>query len=89
MASDLGYVIIGGDFNAKVAAADDTLVGDRRFLKESGLLVQRGCSCAKANLHGQLLVDFCLSTALLMGTGRLPGDTMAPASSHAELPTAD
>ena len=80
MASELGYVIIGGDFKTKVAAADDTVVSDRRFLEKSGLPIQRGCSCAKANLDGQLLVDFCLSTALLMGTGRLPGDTMAPAS---------
>ena len=32
------------------------------------------------NLHGHLLVDLCLATSTLLGTGRVPGDAHAPAS---------
>ena len=80
MASELGYVILGADFNAKVAAADDTLMSDRPVLEASGLPVQRGCSHDATNLHGRLLIDFCLSTSLLMGTGRLRGGDTATAT---------
>ena len=80
MAQGLGYVILGGDFNAKVADMDDVLLPDRQFLEDSGLPCQRGCSHLVQNLHGQLLFDLCLSTSLLLGTGRLSGDAVASAS---------
>ena len=40
----------------------------------------RGSSHARYNLHGRVLVDHCLGASLFLGTGRLPGDALAPAS---------
>lgn len=80
MAQELGYVILGGDFNAKVAGLDDVLDADREFLEDCALSCHRGSSHPAVNLHGQLLIDLCLSTSLLLGTGRLRGDTDAPAT---------
>lgn len=73
-----GHVLLGGDFNAKVGGMDDVLVPDRQFLEGSGIPCQRGCP--SVNLHGRLLVDLCLATSTLLGTGRVSGDTHAPAS---------
>ena len=75
-----GHVILGGDFNAKVGGMDDVLVPDRQFLEGSGIPCQRGCSHPSVNLHGHLLVDLCLATSTLLGTGRVPGDAHAPTS---------
>ena len=75
-----GHVILGGDFNAKVGGMDDVLVPDRQLLEGSGIPCQRGCSHPSVNLHGHLLVDLCLATSTLLGTGRVPGDAHAPTS---------
>ena len=70
-----GYVILGGDFNAKVANHD--ISGpDMDFPEDSGiapLKFHRGMSSPRENLHGRLLIDFCMRTSLLLGTGRLWG----------------
>ena len=79
-AQELGYVMIGGDFNAKVADLDDVAVSDEEFLQDSGLPRHRGSSHARYSLHGRVLVDLCLDASPFLGTGRLPGDALAPAS---------
>ena len=75
-----GHVILGSGFYVKVAGMDDVLVPDRQFLEGSGIPCQSGCSYPSVNLHGHLLVDLCLATSTLLGTGCVPGDAHAPAS---------
>ena len=72
-----GYVILGGDFNAKVASRSDISGSDMDFLEDSGIAFHRGMSSPRENLHGRLLIDFCMRTSLLLGTGRLLGDVTA------------
>ena len=68
-----GYVIRGGDFNAKVASRSDISGSDMDFLEDSGIAFHRGMSSPRENLHGRMLIDFCMRTSLLLGTGRLLG----------------
>ena len=83
LAQQHGYVVLGGDFNAKVSNLPDVLVSEQQqFIFDSGLCCERGSSHAGVNLHGQLLLDLCSSTTLVLGTGRLPGDTSALAASR-------
>ena len=79
-AQALGHNIFGGDFNAKFGGMDDVLVPYRQFLGGSGIACQRYCSHPSVNLHGHLLVDLCLATSTLLGTGRVSGNAHAPAS---------
>ena len=72
-----GYVILGGDFNAKVASRIDISGSDMDFLEDSGIAFHRGMSSPRENLHGRMLIDFCMRTSLLLGTGRLLGDMAA------------
>ena len=72
-----GYVILGGDFNAKVAARNDVAISDMEYMHESGMAVHRGMCSPKENLHGRLLTDLCVGSGLLLGTGRLLGDMAA------------
>ena len=67
----------GGDFNAKVASRSDISGSDMDFLEDSGIAFHRGMSSPRENLHGRLLIDFCMRTSLLLGTGRLLGDMTA------------
>ena len=81
LAQQHGYVVLGGDFNAKVSNLPDVLVSEQQqFIVDSGLCCERGSSHARVNLHGQLLLDLCSSTTLVLGTGQLPGDTSALAT---------
>ena len=72
-----GYVILGGDFNAKVASRNDISGSDMDFLEDSRIAYHRGMSSPRENLHGRLLIDLCMKTSLLLGTGRLLGDMPA------------
>ena len=72
-----GYVILGRDFNAKVAGRNDVAFSDMEYMHESGMSCQRGVSSPKENLHGRMLADLCTGSGLLLGTGRLIGDMTA------------
>ena len=75
-----GYVILGGDFNAKVANRNDISGSDMDFLEDSGISFHRGMSSPRENLHGRMLymlINFCMRTSLLLGTGRLLGEMTA------------
>ena len=81
LAQQHGYVVLGGDFNAKVSNLPDALVSKQRhFILASRLCCERGSSHAGVNLHGQLLLDLCSSATLVLGMGQLPGDTSALAT---------
>ena len=80
LAQQQGYVLLGGDFNARVGVLDDVLPPARSFLEASGLPCQRAAVNGSFDLYGELLVDFCLGSGLLLGTGRLPGDVPAVAT---------
>ena len=81
LAEQQGYVLLGGDFNAKVSTLLDVVDDDaQQSIQDSGLPCDRGSSSPRVNLHGQLLIDFCHNASLLLGTGRLPGDGSAQAT---------
>ena len=64
----------GGNFNAKVADRNHVAFLDMNYMHDSGITCQRHVSSPKENLHGRLLTDLCVSSGLLLGTGRLLGD---------------
>ncbi len=66
-----GYVLLGGDFNARVADLSDVSSHERAFLEGSGLSSQRRSSSSSFNLHGQLLIDLYHGASLMLGKGRL------------------
>ena len=72
-----GYVILGGDSNAKVAGRNDVAFSDMEYVHESGMSCQRGVPSPKGNSHARLLTDLCMGSGLLLGIGRLFGDKTA------------
>ena len=62
-----GYVLIGGDFNARVGSYGEC------FPQGLGM---RGCTDATINGHGRRLLHLCNHTGLMLCTGRALGDTM-------------
>ncbi|KAK9817444.1 hypothetical protein WJX74_007421 [Apatococcus lobatus] len=81
LAQQHSYVVLGGDFNAKVFNLPDALVSEQQqLILDSGLPFGRGSSHARVNLHGRLVLGFCAKTRLLLGTERLLGDATAPAT---------
>ena len=48
-----GYIILGGDFNAKVASRSDISGSDMDFVEDSGIAFHRGMSSPRENLHGR------------------------------------
>ena len=79
-ASALGKVVLMGDFNARVAARPDVDASAHADLLDCQLPVVRGCTDLHFGGHAKQLLHLCLSTDLILGTGRLPGDVPAPLS---------
>ena len=71
---------LGELLHARVADLSHVSSHDQAFLEGSGLSSQRGSSSSSFNLHGQLLIDLCHGTSLMLGTGRLAGDLHACAT---------
>ncbi len=68
-AAELGHVLLGGDFNARVAGGSDSLIG-----AEEGVSPVRGFTDTVFNAHGRQLLGFCQKTGLLLCSGRITGD---------------
>lgn len=63
-----GTVLLGGDFNAKVAVGVGSSVGPSKPFGQ--------------NKHGSALLDLCSVTGLSLCTGHVPGDYHAPPTFH-------
>lgn len=93
-ASTLGYVLIGGDFNAHLGALGDTPVEEPRLQLPARVPVQTTYSDGSIvveghNIAGRLLMDTCMACCLGVVTGRVQPDVPPKASfTHRNTQTA-
>jgi len=73
-ALDEGYVVLGGDFNARVGGC-----GEGHLAAEGA----RGCTDSSVNGHGRKLLQLCNRTGMHLCTGRVPGDLLGDPTYHA------
>ena len=76
-----GHVLLAGDCNARVGAAAQPWITD--LSDDASAQLQN--SDSTVNSHGRKLLHLCEETAMVLCTGRTPGDAPAqPSSKHAE-----
>lgn len=76
-ASSLGYVILGGDFNAHLGALGDAPIDELaggQLPARSPVIVSDGSGTEVHNVAGQLLVDTCMACQVGVVTGRVQPD---------------
>lgn len=71
-AAEIGDVVLGGDFNARVGS-----IPDGAALLQTSLPAVRGMSDDNSNSHGAAMIRFCEQSGLVLCTGRIPGDQEA------------
>ncbi len=65
-----GYVLLGGDFNAKVSTLLDVVDDAQQFIQHSGVPCNGSLPSPQVNVHGQLHVDSCHNPSLVLRLGR-------------------
>ncbi len=78
-----GHVLLAGDFNARVGAAAQPWITD--LSDDASAQLQN--SDSTVNGHGRKLLHLCEETAMVLCTGRTPGDTPAQPSFKARRNT--
>lgn len=71
-AAEIGDVLMGGDFNARVGS-----IPDGATLLQSSLPAVRGVSDDEDNSHGAAVIRVCEQSGLVLCTGRIQGDLEA------------
>lgn len=82
--SSRGHVLLAGDFNARVGSASQPWVTDL----SDAASAQLHNSDSTVNSHGRKLLSLCEEAAMVICTGRTPGDTPAQPSFKARSNTA-
>lgn len=77
-ATSIGYVMLAGDFNARIASEDDMPNPPPPNIAP----LHRGCSDTNVNPAGRLFLDICTANHLAVLTGRIADDCTAPCSFH-------